>query len=237
MKCIRAALAASSSANSPFSAALMGAALVSSALFSTAARADPLSFDDAIARARSTAPSVRATELGTDAARAAQGAAGARPDPKLSVGIDSFPISGPLAFKPSRDNFTWLRVGISQDIPNPAKRRAQRVRANADVALADASTVLEERTVEIATGVAWITLAYAQKRLGVVDAVRGKLERLVRTTAAAVASGDARPSQTLAGRQALAKLDDQRDELVAAVGRARADLTRWTGDNEPGPVA
>ncbi|MEO7814549.1 MAG: TolC family protein [Sphingomicrobium sp.] len=203
------------------------------------ARADPLTFAAAIARAQGNAPSLRATALGTDASRAARSAAGSLPDPKLSLGVDSFPISGPLAFQPSRDNFTWVRVGISQDIPNLAKRRAQRIRADADIAVAEASMVLEARTVEVNTAVAWITLATAQKRLAAVEAVRAKLDRLVRTTPSAVAAGNARPGQTLAGRQSLATLDDRHDELNSDVRRARAELTRWTGDPAPeiaGPI-
>ena len=205
----------------------------------TPARADPLTFEEALAHARANAPSLQATALGIDASRAARGVAGALPDPKLSLGIDSFPISGPLAFQPSRDDFTWVRIGVSQDIPSPAKRRAQRTRADADISVAEASVVLEARNVEVETAIAWITLAYAQKRLAAVEAVRGKLDRLVRTTPAAVTAGNARPAQTLAGRQAIAELDDRRDELVAAIGRARADLSRWTGDAEPtiaGPI-
>ena len=55
----------------------------------------------------------------------------------------------------------------------------------------------------------------------------------VRTTPSAVAAGNARPAQTLAGRAALARLQDRRDELVSAVARAKADLTRWTGEADP----
>lgn len=43
----------------------------------------------------------------------------------------------------------------------------------------------------------------------------------------------------LAGREAVAKLQDRRDELVSAVGRGRAELVRWTGQADPqisGPV-
>ncbi|WP_309601353.1 TolC family protein [Sphingomonas sp.] len=220
-------------------AALSGAILLASIGIALPARADPLTFEEAISRAQENAPSLRARALGADASRAARAAAGALPDPKLSLGVDSFPISGPLAFQPSRDNFTWVRIGISQDIPNPAKRRAQRTRADADIAVAEAGTVLEARTVEVDTAIAWITLAYAQKRLAVVEAVRPKLDRLVRTTPSAVAAGNARPGQTLAGRQSIAELDDRLDELNADVGRARAELTRWTGDPAPqiaGPV-
>ncbi len=233
------AVAVPSTPNKMIGAALSGAILLASIGIALPARADPLTFEEAISRAQENAPSLRARALGADASRAARAAAGALPDPKLSLGVDSFPISGPLAFQPSRDNFTWVRIGISQDIPNPAKRRAQRTRADADIAVAEAGTVLEARTVEVDTAIAWITLAYAQKRLAVVEAVRPKLDRLVRTTPSAVAAGNARPGQTLAGRQSIAELDDRLDELNADVGRARAELTRWTGDPAPqiaGPV-
>jgi len=220
-------------ANKPTRTAIMAAAWVATATLASPAQADPLTFEQAIARARVNAPSLRAQAFGADASRAARRAAGALPDPKLSLGIDSFPISGPLAFQPSRDDFTWVRVGVSQDIPNPAKRKAQRTRADADIAVAQAGAVLEARNIEVETAIAWITLAHAHKRLAALEAVRSKLDRLVRTAPAAVAAGNARPGQTLSGRQAVAALDDRRDELVAAVGRARADLSRWTGDADP----
>ncbi|MBA3669431.1 MAG: TolC family protein [Sphingomonas sp.] len=216
-----------------FGTALLGALLLASANTASQARADPLTFEEAISRAQANAPSLRARALGDTASRAAQSAAGALPDPKLSLGVESFPISGPLAFQPSRDAFTWVRVGISQEIPNPAKRTAQRSRAAADIAVAAASIVVEARNVEVETAVAWINLAYSEKRLAAVETMRMKLDRLVATTPAAVASGNARPGQTLAGRQSLAEIDDRRDELVAAFGRARAVLTRWTGDADP----
>jgi len=197
------------------------------------ALAGPLTFDAALAKAQASAPSVKAKTLGANASRAARVAAGQLPDPKLALGIDSFPISGPLAFEPSRDNFTWARVGVSQDIPNLAKRRAQRGRADADIAVADAGTLVEGRGVVVQTAVAWINLAYAERRLGALDDVLARLGRFVRTSPSAVASGSARPAQTLAGREALARLQDRSDELVSAVARARADLTRWTGEADP----
>ena len=228
-----AAGAVPSAANKVIGHAILGAMLLAGAGIASPARADPLTFEQAISRAQAYAPSLRAQALGANASRAARIATGSLPDPKLALGVDSFPISGPLAFQPSRDNFTWVRVGISQDFPNPAKRRAQRTRADADIAVAEASTALETRTVEVETAIAWITLAFAQKRLAAVEAVRTKLDQVVRTTPSAVATGNARPGQTLAGRQSLAELDDRREGLIADVGRARAALTRWTGDTAP----
>ncbi|MGY4398441.1 cobalt-zinc-cadmium efflux system outer membrane protein [Sphingomonas sp. UYAg733] len=215
------------------------AALAASVSFAAPVIAGPLTFDEALAHARANAPSLHARQLGADASRAARGAAGALPDPKLSLGVESFPVSGPLAFEPSRDNFTMARIGVSQEFPNLAKRHALQTRADSDILAADAAILAEARTIEVETAIAWITLAYAERRLAALDAVRAKLDRLVGTTPSAVASGGARPALILAGRQALAALDDRRDELVSAIGRARADLVRWTGDVAPiiaGPV-
>lgn len=207
-------------------------AWIALASISIPAFAGPLTFDAALEKA-AVAPSIKAKALGADGARSARIAAGQLPDPKLALGIASFPISGPLAFQPQRDNFTWLNVGISQDIPNLAKRRAQRGRADADIGVAEAETGVAARIVKVQTALAWINLAYAKRRLAALDNVLGRLDRVVRASPSAVASGASRPAQVLAGREAVATLQDRRDELVSAVGRARAELTRWTGEADP----
>lgn len=203
------------------------------------AHADPLTFDAALRQAQIYAPSLKAKALGVDAARSARGAAGALPDPKLDAGIDSFPISGPLALKPGRDDFTWVKVGVSQDIPNLAKRHAEQARADADIGAATAGSAVEARNVEVDAALAWINLAYAERRLAVLDDVLHGLDQVVKTTTKGVASGASRPAQTLTGEQAVATLRDKRAELVSQMARAKATLTRWTGDPEPeiaGPV-
>ena len=203
------------------------------ALASQPALAAPLTFGAAIEKAHVSAPSIQAKALGEVTARSARIAAGQLPDPKLALGIASFPISGPLAFKPQLDNFTWLNVGLSQDIPNLAKRRAQRGRADADIVVANAETLVEQRVVKVQTAIAWINLAFAERRLAAFSVVMGRLDRMVRASPGSVTSGASRPAQVLAGREAMAKLQDRRDELVTAGARARAELTRWTGEPDP----
>ena len=211
----------------------LGVAAMAAALTPFAAQAKPLTFDAAIAESRANAPSIRARALGVEATQSSIEAAGRLPDPQVSVGIESFPISGPLAFHPNRDDFTMVRIGFSQDIPSPAKRRARVGRAQSEIASAQAAGGVEARNVEVSAALAWIDLAYAQRRLTALDRVTARLARYVSAAPSAVASGRARPAQVLAGRQALAILADRRSELVAKIGRAKAELTRWTGDSEP----
>ena len=207
--------------------------LAFAAALPVAAHATPLTFDAALDHARHEAPSLKAKSLALDAARAARGAAGGLPDPKLAVGIDSFPISGPLAFEPGRDNFTWARVGVSQDIPNLAKRHAEQARADSDITVAGSEQAVEIRKVEVATAIAWIDLAFAEKRLASIDEILGHLDKVARSARQSVTTGAARPGQTLAAQEAVARLEDRRSDLVSAVARAKADLVRWTGDPDP----
>ena len=169
--------------------ALAFAGLASAVLASAPAAASPLTFAQAIDRARANAPTLRAKARSVDAARAARGAAGALPDPTLGVSVDSFPISGPLAFEPNRDNFTWVKVEASQAIPNLAKRHAEQARADSDIVAAQAESAVTRRNVEVAAAVAWIDLAYAERRVAALDEVLGRLKRIVGSSKTSIASG------------------------------------------------
>lgn len=206
------------------------------ALSATPALAGPLRFEEALARAETQAPSLRAKALEADARRSALPAAGQLPDPKLGLGIDNFPVSGPPAGSFAEDSMTMARVGISQEVPNAAKRHARTTRAQTDLAAAEATLLSETRRVKVATALAWIDLAYAERRLAALDRVLSRLAPLPSAAKTGVTSGAARPAQTLQVQQSLAALEDRRSELVAEVGRQRALLSRWTGEPAPETV-
>src|SRR3546814_10152738 len=109
------------------------------------ALAGPRRFEEALARAEAQAPSLRAKGLEVDARRSALPAAGQLPDPKLGLGIDNFPVSGPPAGSFVEDSMTMARVGISQEVPIAAKRRARSSRARPDVHGAEAPLLSERR--------------------------------------------------------------------------------------------
>lgn len=200
------------------------------AAFPCVALAEPLTFDAAIARATGDAPSIRAGAAGVEAKRTAATAAGQLPDPVLTVGIDSFPVSGPPAFSFSRDSMTVERVGIDQSFPNPAKRRAQSEQARADIGIAQSDLALETQNVRLETALAWIDLYYAKRRLAQLDRLLAALDDLQSTVSARLASGSARPSQALEPAQLRATVNDRRSEIAAEVVKARARLVRFTGD-------
>jgi len=203
--------------------------LAAATLFAGAAQAEPLTLADALSRARTSAPGVTAKALEVEAARAAAIPAGALPDPKASVGVTDFPISGPLAGRPDRDNFNMLSLGYSQDVPNRAKRRARVQEAQANIGAAVAGEAAEARMTEVSAGQAWVALYYAERKLAALDALEAELAQEKATAPARLASGGARPAAALEPQQLLAALADRRDGLRAKVLQARADLEKWIG--------
>ena len=194
------------------------------------ASAEPLTFNAALERATANTPLLQASAAGVEAARSAGTAAGQLPDPTLTVGIDNFPISGPPAFTFSGDSMTMGRVGIDQAFPNPAKRRAQRDRAQAKIGVAEADLVVDSQNVRLETALAWVDLYYAKRRLAQLERLDKGLTDLQATVTARLTSGSARPSQALEPEQLRAAINDRRSELEAEVTKARVRLARLTGD-------
>lgn len=201
-----------------------------SALLAGAAHAAPLTFEAAVQITEQDAPDLAAKTLDVAAARSSAIAAGRLPDPKLRLGLDNFPVSGPPAWRFGPESMTMVTVGVTQDVPSGAKRRAARDRAAADIGAAQMSERIEARTVRVAAALAWIDLHYAKRRLAALDAVDRALVSLRDAAPAQLAAGATRPAQALDVDQLTAALGDRRAELTAAVGKARAELVRWTGD-------
>jgi outer membrane protein TolC len=125
---------------------------------------------------------------------------------------------------------TMARVGVEQAFPNPAKRRAQRGRAQADIVVAEAGLAVEAQNVRLETALAWVDLYYAKRRLAQLQRLDESLGELQATVSARLASGSARPSHALEPEQLRAAVNDRRSELTAEVAKAQARLARLTGD-------
>lgn len=195
--------------------------------------AEPLTFDAALQRAQSEAPSLKGREASVTAAQSAAIAADRLPDPTLDIGIRDFPVTGPDAGRFNRDNFTMTTIGVSQQFINPSKRSARAARAGADIGIAEAGVKVEARNVRLETALAWVDLYYGERQLDELKLLDESLSDLQSTVTARLASGSARPSQSLEPDQLRAQVSDRRIALVAEIAKARARLARYTGDPDP----
>lgn len=209
--------------------------LVISGAAAASAHAEPLTFDDAVRLAGEAAPAVQAQAQAVRAATAAAPAAAALPDPRLTFGVENAPISGPMAGRFGDEPMTMARIGLMQEVPNAAKRRARTAAAQAEVGLAQAGQAEAALEARLGAAIAWLDLHYARRRLAALDEVQASLDPLWKTLPSRLAAGSARPAETVEADQWRAELADQRSGLRAAERKARADLARWVGDPTPEP--
>ncbi|WP_082532630.1 TolC family protein [Pelomonas sp. Root1237] len=199
-------------------------------LAAPAAHAAPLNFEQAQLLAEQRSAALTARQATADGAQQARAAAGQLPDPKLAVGVENFPISGPERFSWNRESMTMRRVGVMQDVPNAAKRAARRAAAGARAERERAMLEAERLAVRREAALAWLNLHFAERKLAAFATLEQQNRLLQDTLAARVASGATTPADALMARQELLDLADRRDELQAGVEQARALLRRWTGE-------
>jgi outer membrane protein, heavy metal efflux system len=196
-----------------------------------------LSFDAALAMARERASSLAVRRYAVAAAQAQLPAAGQLPDPKLSLGVENLPVSGPDAYSLTRDFMTMRRIGWMQDMPNQRRREAQGQQAAASLEREQALYAADRATVTRETALAWLALYHAQRKLVPLQALTQQNQILQDTLAARITSGQAQAADALTARQEALLLADRRDDIDRDVVKARVALHRWIGDGADWPLA
>ena len=207
---------------SVLSIALAGSMLAASGAYA-------LSFVEAREIAEQQSPRVSAQRLQIDAVESAQKAAGTLPDPKLSIGLESFPISGMDRWSLTRESMTGQRLALMQEVPNQAKRAAKVASAQARVERERAALVLQRLQIRQELGLAWIAAQAVEQRDQLLAELLAENQRLQDSLPARVAGGSAQAGDLLAAQQEALALSDRRDDLQRDRSKARAMLRRWVG--------
>ena len=195
--------------------------------------AQGLDFDGALRAALERAPVLRARSASLQGAQALQASAAQLPAPKLTLGIDSLPVTGPNRGSLSRDDFTQRQIGWMQDVPNRAKRAARADAALARTEREQALLQMEKLTVRREAGLAWLASFFAEKRLALFDELITQQKLLQSTAPAQLAAGRIMPADVTMVSLTTLALEDRRDELLREAAQASAMLQRWIGDSGP----
>lgn len=179
-------------------------------------------------------PSLAALGSEADAERERSRAATALPDPVVSVGINNFPL-----FDPAFDTFlpTNKSVGIRQDIPSYAERRAR-----AEGALANAATRDAMRAQQYAALRGELILLlhhrhHLEHHAALLDAQAAKYAELKTVLEAEIGSADTALSRLAEVDVALARLDRDRADISARLARINARLRDLVGEVPPSSMA
>lgn len=197
------------------------------ALFTTVSHA--LTYDEALRLAESRAAQLKARENTVAAAQSARLSAGQLPDPKLLLGIDNLPVSGPDAWSLTQDFMTMQRIGVMQEFPNGDKREASRRLAQANIARADAELQIERLAVQRETALAWLRVYFLQQKTALLDELGTENSLRMSSATTQLAAGQGKASDGLLARQEAVALADLRDDLERDLVKARATLARWVG--------
>lgn len=188
-----------------------------------------VSFNEAVRFAVERAPALEARRSQTAAAREEAVRAAALPDPKLTLGIANWPITGGDAFDFRADDMTMKQVGVMQEFPARAKRQARQAVADLSIEQSQALSMAEQLAVRRAAADAWITLWAAQREVDALKALREQSALAVRIAKAQLANGAGTAVDTLATQAAALELENRIDAAEASVEAARGTLARWLG--------
>lgn len=224
----------------------MRAALLAGAALSmaTPAAAEPLTLRQAVERAITASPDLKASGAGVDAARAEQMQARVRPNPTLSVEAENFAGSG--AYGPFGQS--EVTVSYEQPIERGGKREARIAHAASGIALAEAEARVARLDLARAVQRAFIDAQIAEQLVWIAGE-RLRLEREMRTEAVRRVRGYKDPlfvetraearivEAELAVREATAKRDAATALLASYWGGDGAGLAIDEGIEKPDPDA
>ena len=188
-----------------------------------------VSFPEAVRLAVERAPALEARRSQTAAAREEAVRAAALPDPKLTLGIANWPVTGSDAFDFHAEDMTMKQIGVMQEFPARAKRQARQAVADRSIDQAQALSVAEQLAVRQAAAEAWITLWAAQREVDTLKALREQSALAVRIAKTRLANGASTAVDALATQAAALELENRIDAAEASVEAARGTLARWLG--------
>lgn len=191
-----------------------------------------LSFEEALRSALALAPLLEARRSQLAARREEAARAAALPDPRLTLGLANWPVTGAQAFDLRADDMTMKQIGVTQEFPARAKREARRLVADRGIEQAQALTAAERLAVRRAAAQAWIAAWAAEREVAALRSQRGPASVAIRAAGARLAGATGSATDALATQAAALELENRIDAAEASLQAARAGLARWL-DAEP----
>ena len=198
----------------------------------TGVDAADLSFEQALQRAVEQTPQLRQRQADLAGASSAMVAADALPDPKVFAGIDNLPVQGADRFTLTRDFMTMQKIGVIQEIPNAARRRARAESSQARVAQAGAALRATQVSISSEVAGAWLNRYYLGQQGALLDELEKENRLWDSIVKAQLGSGRITAADALMPQQEALALAGRRDELEREIRRANALLARWTGETD-----
>ncbi|SFH83891.1 Outer membrane protein TolC [Pseudomonas guineae] len=188
-----------------------------------------LTLNEALRLAEREAPSLTAQAAQVEAAQRLTIPAGELPDPQLLLGLQNVPIEGDNRGRLNAEPMTMPMLGVMQQVPSRAKRRAQVEVAEAGVKRATQAQRVEHFRVRRETALAWIEALGVEQKLALFQDLYAENTLLANAVRARISSARGPAADSIGPRQEAALLAEQEDVLVQQRTQQRAALRRWVG--------
>lgn len=211
--------------------------LCAAAMGLTAHAQQPLTLDQALRLAQERSRQLPAQDAAAAAAREMSAAAGQRPDPTLKTGLNSLPINGPDRFSLTRDSFTMLSIGVTQELTRREKLEARSARFDREADTAVAGRALALANLRRDTAMAWFDRHYQERMRDLLQVQRSETTLQIEAAEGAYRGGRGAQADVFAARSAVAQLDDRIRQAERQIATATTRLARWVGGQADQPLA
>jgi outer membrane protein, heavy metal efflux system len=201
------------------------------------ALAQVLTLEEALKIGEAQSPRLAAQRSAVVATSEQVGRAGQLPDPKLRLGIENLPVSGPDRLRYDRDFMTSRAVGLMQEFPNSAKREARNLRAARQRDLETSGLGAQRAILARDVAAAWLDVYYAERSRGALGRLVRQYQLQVDTLAAGVARGRQGTAEAFMARSTLEQANDRVAEQERIIARARIALAMLITDEAKRPLA
>jgi outer membrane protein TolC len=201
------------------------------------ASAQPLSLEEALRLGETQSPRLEAQRQAVASAEGQIPRAAELPDPKLRFGIENLPVSGEDRFRYNADSMTSRLVGIAQDLPNGAKRRARELRAQRGFDVEEAMLGSERAALQRDIAASWLAIHFAERTHAALERLVDRLASQAEASRAGVARGQQSAADAFILRIAVEQARDRVLDQKRFVSRARIGLGALLGVPVDQPLA
>ena len=195
-----------------------------------------LSLEEALKAGEAQSPRLAAQRHMLSSTEAQVGRAGELPDPKLRLGIENLPVTGPDAFRYGRDSMTMGQIGLAQEFPNSAKRSALNQRAERMRDVESANLAAQRAALHRDVALAWLEVHFAERMKASLERLARQLQLHSETASAAVSRGRQSAAEALMVRLAFEQANDRVIEQERMAARSRIMLASSIGDEARRPL-
>ena len=201
------------------------------------ALAQQLSIEEASRLAVSRSQRIAESDARTSAARDRAVAAGTRPDPVFTAGIQNLPINTDDRFRIGVDSMTMRTLGIKQELTGSVKRSARAAQFSREAEANEAQRSVAAAELNRDARLAWLEVSYLEASAALLDADAIEASRLIDAAEAAYRGGRGSQSDFVNAKLQLEIAHDRQRVTERDIAVARTRLARWIGSDADRPLA